>query len=139
VIATRDFAEFYFDNDTGLPLTLCSRLTGLHAQPAGAGKPSAIYAGSEAVTRGCGTLGGDYSAALAFGFAGFRDWAHAAPAQSIFRLHAVPSGKRVHGRPPHASYPMPASKQEMQASNFPHHRPRKALKHPGTGTDDGVR
>jgi hypothetical protein len=89
VIATRDFAEFYFDNDTGLPLTLCSRLTGLHAQPVGAGKPSAIYAGSEAVTRGCGTLGGDYSAALASGFAGFHDWAHAAPAQSIFRLHAA--------------------------------------------------
>jgi hypothetical protein len=83
VISTSGLAEFYFDNRTDLPITLCPRITSLDAQPAGAwnsraGRLHPLYASSEAVKRGCGTLGGDYSAALASELAGFRDWAHGA-------------------------------------------------------------
>jgi hypothetical protein len=134
VISTSGFAGIYFDNRTDLPITLCPRITSLDAQPDGAwnsraGRLHPRYASSEAVKRGCGTLGGDYSAALAAEPAGFCDWAHGAPAQSIFRLYAAPAGKRDHGRPGQASYPASA-KQKTRHAIFSDHRPRKALKYP---------
>ena len=135
VISTCAFAEIYFNNATGQPITLPRK------SPVWARRPRAPE------VRALSTQAARRSNAAAVPPAAImplllhrrlHDSVSGHMPKSIFNLVTLPL--RANTTMAVWGYPTPAStKRESQANDLPHHQLRKALKHPGIGTNDGVR